>query len=63
MIACWQIFGQLVGRVSGQLVGRFVGQLFLTLVDSLSYHTCVDRSEAVLDNLLSHLFVRSEVVV
>jgi hypothetical protein len=33
------------------------------LIWTASYHTYVDKSEAVFYNLFSHLFARSEVVV
>jgi hypothetical protein len=46
-------------------MGRFVGQFWVDIghLWTASYHTCVDKSEVVFDNLFSHLFARSEVVV
>jgi hypothetical protein len=62
-----------VGRCVGQPVGLFWTCVFqplftpiwigVRLIWTASFHTCVDRSEAVFYNLFSHLFARSEVVV
>jgi hypothetical protein len=61
-----RICGQLVGRFVGQPVGLFLTCVFqplftpvrigVRLIWTASFHTCVDKSEAVLDNLFSHLF-------